>query len=380
MINFTREIINLMKQDNDSWLLYTTSNEDTKSELTALDITFDDSVVCITGSACRSLALLAAGPKKLYSVDADVKQNYLMELKLKAFLCLSYEELLAFFGVHYTDERLNFYQSIRKNLSTECMLFWDKHIKEIEKGLVFTGRQELFYRHVVSKVINLFHGAGIKEILNSKTIEEQRRAYLKLNTWRWKKSLNILCKKAFYKHILKDPSYFAYSDIESFGNFLHSRLENTLTNHPIYENHLVTFLFTGNYVFERSLPVYLLEENYENIRKYANRVEIITAPIDQYLKNNAENTFDKYSLSDISGWVSDSLFDTILKEMIRTGNDESIFCYRNFLAERRIPNSYFECIERQEDVISKINTEDRSFAFTFEVGKIRKGVNNNVGV
>lgn len=372
MIKFTKELIQLTKKSNDPWLLYTTSNEDSQSEIVALDITPNDCVVSITGSGCRSLALLTRGPKKLFSVDADAKQNYLMELKLKAFNHLSYEKLLAFFGIYHTDERLNDYSKIREDLSLESRDFWDKHKKKIEKGIIFTGRQEIFYRHIVRSVIRLLHGSGMRHILNSRTMEEQKKAYKKLNYSRWKRSLRLLCKKTFYKSILKDPSYFAYSDAQSFGDFLHARLENTLTNHPISENHLVTFLFTGNYIFERSLPVYLLRENYERIREYAGRVEMITAPIDIYLKENRENSFDKFSLSDISGWVSESQFDIILQEIIRTGKKESIFCYRNFLTERKIPTNYLKIIERQEDVIRRINREDRSFAFTFEVGKIKK--------
>lgn len=378
MIKFLKEIIHLMKKADDSWLLYTTSNEDSQSELDALDITNTDSVVSITGSACRSLALLTKGPKRLYSVDADEKQNHLMELKLNAFRHLTYEELLSFLGIYHTNERLNFYQKIKVDLTPTALAFWNNHTKEIEKGVVFTGRQELFYRHIVGPGIKLFHRADIKGILNSETIEEQRIAYEKLNNGRWEKNLNLLCKKGLYKHILKDPSYFAYNEVNSIGEFLHSRLENTFKNHSIKENHLLTFLLTGNYVSERSLPVYLLKENYSKIREYANRVEIVTSPIDCYLKSMPENSFNKYSLSDISGWVSDDLFDTILNEIIRTGVNESIFCYRNFLAERKIPEKYFDQIERNENIINKLNQDDRSFAFTFEVGKIKKEVKNVV--
>lgn len=373
MFKFFKEVIHLMRQTDDSWLLYTTSNEDSQSELNALNITETDSVVSITGSACRSLALLTKGPKRLYSIDADEKQNYLMELKLSAFQHLTYEELLAFLGIYHTKERLNYYQKIKVDLSSNALEFWNKHKKEIEKGILFTGRQELFYRHIVGPGIKLFHRAGIKEILNCRTIEEQRIAYEKLNNGRWEKNLKLLCKKAFYKHILKDPSYFVYSEVNSLGEFLHSRLEYTLKNHPVKDNHLLTFLLTGNYIYERSLPVYLLKENYEKIRKYANRVEIVTSPIDCYLKSMPDNFFNKYSLSDISGWVSDKLFDKILNEIIRTGEDESIFCYRNFLATRKIPEKYYEQIERKENIINQLNNDDRSFAFTFEVGKLKKG-------
>lgn len=83
----------------DEWLLYTTSDEDSDSEIRALDIQRDDVVLSVTGSGCRSLALLIKEPNKLISIDANPYQNFLLELKIAAIRHFKREDCLAFFLV-----------------------------------------------------------------------------------------------------------------------------------------------------------------------------------------------------------------------------------------------------------------------------------------
>lgn len=67
-------------------LNYSASNEDGRCELRALELTEVDTVVCITGSGGRTLDLLTAGPRRIFSVDMIPCQGFLMELKLSAAL------------------------------------------------------------------------------------------------------------------------------------------------------------------------------------------------------------------------------------------------------------------------------------------------------
>src|SRR4051794_10856679 len=72
----------------------TTCPEDARSELDALSIGASDRVLSVTGSGCRSLCLLIAGPKSLVSVDPDPLRNYLLELKAAAIAELHREAFL----------------------------------------------------------------------------------------------------------------------------------------------------------------------------------------------------------------------------------------------------------------------------------------------
>ncbi len=55
--------------------LYSADNEDTRSELTALEITGDDTVVAIAAGGGRALSLLTAGPKRLVAIDRRPDQD-----------------------------------------------------------------------------------------------------------------------------------------------------------------------------------------------------------------------------------------------------------------------------------------------------------------
>jgi S-adenosylmethionine:diacylglycerol 3-amino-3-carboxypropyl transferase len=78
---------------------YSASNEDGDSESEALQIRNSDVVLCITGSGARTLDLLIDNPSKIYSIDFNPTQNYLLKLKMAAYQALEYEEFCEFIDV-----------------------------------------------------------------------------------------------------------------------------------------------------------------------------------------------------------------------------------------------------------------------------------------
>ena len=84
---------------------YSSSNEDSRSEIRALQLISQDSVLCITGSGARTLDLLIANPAKVVSLDFNPCQNFLLELKIAAMHELDYEEFLEFLGVNNSLKR-----------------------------------------------------------------------------------------------------------------------------------------------------------------------------------------------------------------------------------------------------------------------------------
>ncbi len=79
-------------------LNYSSSNEDSNSELKALCIDKNDSILSITGSGARALDLLIKNPAKIVSIDFNPCQNHLLELKIAAIQHLEYQEFLEFLG------------------------------------------------------------------------------------------------------------------------------------------------------------------------------------------------------------------------------------------------------------------------------------------
>src|SRR4051794_14291437 len=98
-------------------ILYSTCDEDSWSELNALDLRSDDVVLSVTGSGCRTLNLLIGGPAKIVSIDANPLQNHLLELKIAAIRELPHAEFAGFIGLTASTGRLAVYRRIREALS-----------------------------------------------------------------------------------------------------------------------------------------------------------------------------------------------------------------------------------------------------------------------
>ena len=105
-------------------LNYSSSNEDSYSELKALRIDKNDSILMITGSGARALDLLIKNPARIVSIDFIPCQNYLLELKIAVIQHLEYQEYLEFLGVHPSQKRIHVYHNLRQSLASEARHFW----------------------------------------------------------------------------------------------------------------------------------------------------------------------------------------------------------------------------------------------------------------
>jgi S-adenosylmethionine:diacylglycerol 3-amino-3-carboxypropyl transferase len=355
-----------------SWLLYTTSDEDSESEVRALRITDKDTCLSVTGSGCRTLSLLACRPYRLISVDISAAQNHLLELKLAALCRLSHDEVLAFLGVRPGGDRLEQYAALRTDLSPEAQEYFDGNLWAIETGIVFSGRHETFYRTVVRPLVRLLFGRQLDRLFSARDLDEQSAIYRQIAGPLWRGLIRAACSPFVYRHLLRDPSYYAYPDVESTGDYLLGRLEHTFRHHLARRNHWASFLIYGRYLNDRGVPHYLYRENLEPIRESAGGLEIATSDLLAFLRRQEDASFDKFSLSDVSGWMPEQRFAEVLSEIVRVGHPAGRVCYRNFLTKRPIPQRLRDCLVRDEAMCAQLDREDQSFAFTFEVAEIRK--------
>ena len=162
--------------NKEKWILYSTCDEDSLSELRALNISERDRVVSVTGSGCRTLSLLSCNPNSLVSVDYSAGQNYLLELKLAAIRELSYDGLLRFLGIDRCAQRWQTFELLERYLSPQAAAYFRRYRSAIQKGVLFSGRHELFYARFVVPIVHLLFGRTLKRIFDASTVEEQRKA------------------------------------------------------------------------------------------------------------------------------------------------------------------------------------------------------------
>lgn len=362
----------MQKSNQEKWILYSTCDEDSYSELRALDITSNDRVISVTGSGCRTLSLLACNPKYLISVDYAAGQNYLLELKLAAIRVLSYDILLKFLGVEKCHNRWDLFCSFEEQISPQASAYFRANRWAIEKGILFAGRHELFYIRFVAPLMRLLYGRQMEQIARASTLEEQCEIYKKhISGFLWNSLIRVGFSSLSIRIILNDPKYFVETSV-NVGDYLIERLDHTLTHHLVRDNHWTSLMFYGKYLGKRCLPHFLLEENYHAIRQATTKVEIVTGNLIEYMKKMPEASIDKYSLSDVTSCIDTQTFRSLMEEVIRTSENQGKLCYRNFLNKQLIPSDLENIFQRDNQLSALLYQDDLAFAYSFEIAQINK--------
>lgn len=353
---------------------YSGPNEDSRSELKALNINENDSILCVTGGGDRVLSLLLGNPKKITAIDLNPSQNYLLELKKIGIQKLNYEEFLRFSGILPCKKRLNTYDNIKSSLSKKAELFWSNNINIIEKGFIYEGAFEKHFK-LISMIIKVIRPSKIKTLTHLKSIEEQCDFVKnKWNTPAWKTFLHFLTNKYFFRTFLKDPGFYEHIPQEvSISDYLLGRMDHSLMNHLVLDNFFMTFLLTGKYNPEYGMPLYLEKNNYPVIKGALDKtaIEIVTSPIEQYLYN-CKNKIDKFSISDVSAYLDEESFVSLLNAIYSAASENSILCMRHFITKRRIPDSIKNKFFFNPTLEEELNNSDISFVYSFNVGVKRE--------
>jgi S-adenosylmethionine-diacylglycerol 3-amino-3-carboxypropyl transferase len=354
-------------------ILYSTCDEDSWSELNALDLRSEDVVLSVTGSGCRTLNLLIGGPAKIVSIDANPLQNHLLELKIAAIRELPHAEFAGFIGLTASTGRLAVYRRIREALSDTARAFWDMNTHVIARGVLYSGAHERFYARYIGPLVRALRPRKTRTLFSFDSIEEQLAFFdEKWDTPRWRASLRLLVQPRLTKLLLPDPSYYLYLErTGSVADYLNSCLRQALSRHLAADNHLLTLLMLGKYQHGEVVPPYLSPRHYETVRARLDAVEIRTGGLDQELAATPAGTYSKFSLSDIAGWTTPDEFTAILGEVARTAKPDGRLCYRNFLSDRRLPPALLDSVVVRDDISERIGRSDMAIAFTFVVADVK---------
>jgi S-adenosylmethionine-diacylglycerol 3-amino-3-carboxypropyl transferase len=361
----------MKKTDQDHWILYSTCDEDSTSELRALSIGANDRVISVTGSGCRTLSLLTQNPASVVSVDFSAGQNHLLELKLAAIRSLDYDTLLGFFGVEECNSRWTIFEQVAGRMRGDAVDYFRQHRRAIEEGILFSGRHERFYVKVVAPAVHLLFGRRLKRLFNSATVAEQYALYKKTIDGRlWRGLVRAGFSENTLRFILNDTKYHINIDVPSIGDYILQRLDHTFSHHLARDNHWVSFMFNGRYPSRNILPHFLLRDSYDAIRRATTDITLVTANLIEYLKTLPNQSIDKFSLSDVTSCINQDEFNALLAEVARTARPGAHLCYRNFLARYSVPRDSEIRMRREDAVSSALDRDDLAFVYSFEVATI----------
>jgi len=340
----------------------------------ALSVCLDDCVLSITSGGDNTLALLLDKPHKIVSIDLNISQNYLLELKRSSAKSLTYEEYLEFLGVTESKRRITLFEKVRVHLSPSSNVWWSNNKELLNVGVINCGRFEKFTVWFAKHILPFIHSKKtILKFLSINSIEEQRNFYRV--TWdskRWRFLFGLASNRIMLKRFARQNGMFTHSEGKTLADVYLKRLEKKLRSVLVKGNYYLHYSLTGRY--GKDLPPYLQQDAYLFLKKNSESVlSINTSDLLSYLKTTPANTFSKFNLSDIFEALSVSENDVLWGEIIRTAKNDAVVAYWNNLVHRTYPAQLSDHINTNEKQVTELRAKDRVFFYgSFHVNTIIK--------
>jgi len=345
-------------------VLYAQCWEDPQIDREAFNIRADDVVFSITSGGCNILTFLLDDPARVIALDLNPHQNYLLELKMRAFQLLDYEELLELVGVRPSEHTGELYERIRPHLGEESRRYWDGQVDKIERGIIHCGRFENYMRLLR---ISFQHLVGPRLLRQFFEVEDPRaRTELFHTKWknlRWRLFTRILLSRRVMS-LLFDKAFFTYlEDSFSFGEHFAGKVEYALTRLPVRQNYFLSYIMLGRYYSEDHLPPYLRRENFDIIRNRIGRIELVNGDCMSYFSTLPNGSISKFNFTNIFEWMSAEEFEELLEETVRVARGGAILTYRNLLVPRRRPVRLSRSLHPLQALAGRLHAIDLSFIY-----------------
>ncbi len=304
-------------------LVYNTCWEDPRLDRVALNIGPDDTILVITSAGCNALDYALLGPRHIYAVDMNPRQNALLELKMAGIRHLDFETFFQIFGQGRCRGIKQIYeQHLRRDLSPFARRYWDRHVQRFfgkKRSFYFRGTAGTFAR-VMNTYINKVARVRpwVDRILEAKSLEEQREIYEKyLKEQVWTPLLRFLLSRDAMLSLVGVPRA-QRRQIEMYyqggvAKYVQDCVEAVFARLPISDNYFWRVYITGSYTRE-CCPEYLKEENFYKLKGgLVDRITTHTNTVEGFLVEN-DVAISKYVLLDHMDWLAGRFFPLLEAE------------------------------------------------------------------
>ncbi len=296
-------------------LVYNTCWEDPRVDHAALQLSEQDTVLVITSAGCNALDYALAGPRRVYAVDMNPRQNALLELKIAAIKRLDYEDFFSLFGLGRLANYETAYRSaLRPLLSESARAFWDENLDCFDG----VGRRPSFYFRGTSGwfawMINQYIDriarvrGGIEAALGAGSIDEQRKVYqTQLRHAFWRPQMRWFLRRDCTMSLLGVPRPQRDQIDRDYNGGVAQFAEDCVAavfgQIPLKDNYFWRVYLTGRYTPE-CCPAYLKPENFEKLRGgLVDRISVHTSSIATFLRRH-DVTISRFVLLDHMDWLS----------------------------------------------------------------------------
>jgi S-adenosylmethionine-diacylglycerol 3-amino-3-carboxypropyl transferase len=304
-------------------LVYNACWEDPAVDRQALELQPHHSVLVITSAGCNALDYALAGAGSVHCVDANPRQNALLELKLAAARGLDYEDYFGFFGNGFHPRAGELYlQRLRPQLGEFARDYWDRHWRW------FCSPRGSFYFHGLSGLAARGFGTflklqprlreGFEALFKAQSLQEQRDIYAAQIAPRlWSKPFNWVLSRQFVMNLLGVP-YPQRKLVEAqhpgrIAGFIREALEYVICELPLSSNYFWRVYFSGRYSAD-CCPQYLRPEGHAALRAGgADKIDLHTCTVTDFLQAH-DRPIDRFVLLDHMDWMSSYYPEALVEE------------------------------------------------------------------
>ena len=304
-------------------LVYNTCWEDPAVDRLALDIGADDSMLVIASAGCNVLDYALTGPRRIHAVDANPRQNALLELKLAGIRRLDFESFFAVFGRGFHPRFREVYCDVlRGELSPFARKFWDK------RADWFGNPRGSFYYHGLSGfVARLFRAylrvcprlsEGIAALFEARSLDDQRHVYdTRVRPLIWTPSVNWTLSRQMTMSLLGVPHPQRREVQEQHAGgvagFVRDCVEYVFRQLPVWTNYFWSVYVRGCYS-EGCCPEYLKRDNFSALKAgLVERIHVHTSTVTEFLQATDER-ISKFVLLDHMDWMGSYYPEALAEE------------------------------------------------------------------
>lgn len=337
--------------------------EDADVLLEALDVRPGDVCLSIASAGDNSFSLLSRGPAKVVAVDLNPAQLACVELRRAAYAVLEHHELLELIGSRASDGRAALYARCRPRLPEHARLFWDTRPASIRDGIGSVGKFEEYFALFRRRVLPWVHSRNRVDRLLAAALPAERARFYDgtWDGWRWRLLFKAFFSRPVMGRLGRDPAFFRYVD-GSVADRILLRARHALRELSPAENPYLQWILTGRHV--TALPHALRPENFDAIRRNVDRLDVRLASIEDYLAAHGADRVNRFNLSDIFEYMSESNYRALLDLLVRHAAPGARLAYWNMLVPRQRPDSMADRLVALPDLSARLHLQDKAFFYS----------------
>ncbi|MGI8787876.1 MAG: DUF3419 family protein [Pyrinomonadaceae bacterium] len=359
--------------------------EDPRVDLQALRLNENSRVLTISSGGCNALNYLLENPASVTAVDLNRHHIYLLDLKIAALVFLpTYEDFFNFFGCGKHPANVeNYKKYIAPNLDEATKRFWNgngffgklfygKRINYFARGGLYNHSRSGYFLRFFHRFAN-FLGCRPDEVLKARTLEEQAALYGKF--------IAPFFDSFVFKIIGKMPvTMFGLgvppqqydeivNDLPEGGNLIDvykERCERLACAFPIEENYFAWQAFARRYDTEkrRAVPEYLKRENYETLKRNADRIKTKIGSVTEEIRSEAVGASNRFVFLDAQDWMNAEALTELWQAIAEKGETGSRIIFRTAGAaspiEKNLPMNLRAKFDYQKEFSRELFKQDRA--------------------